>query len=866
MILKYTKLEQEGIVIEEDKMFQDSAFCLVFQKARRLIEDVIRKNRIPTELFPKTVQEQANNVISFIGRRGTGKTSVMLSVHQMFKNYQKNNFLRECKGYEDASFITIDYIDASKLEKGEDILELVLANMFSKLRKYDEDLGTSGGLGGSVGGYMNRKLYQLFDEIYGSLPTVLQHAKDYHGISPIRMLTQLSNSQMLGIKMQTLVREYLAYLASASPNSNNNHFLVIAIDDIDMHFQSEGKTPYDMLETIHRYLMIPGVIVLLTYNYVDLRVGVEKHFRKVYKVNDAIMMPDEDIKAISINYLQKILPMHTRIGMHSLNKKDYSLFSDNMVKIQFERDKVNEVLQPFVAYLVDGDQKTLELSIKRFVFLLKASVAGLYYDANGEKFHFAEPSTLRELAQICKFYGKYQGALDETKLEELFKELLDDLYFRYAKEELTWIEMKQFNEYLSVSVERRSRDIIRDVQEKFGKGGYSQITFRGSMAFLFYGYGELSYALYIAKHKKMLSKGLVCCILHSYTILLTEFYHRMLLEEQSGNQQENRRRIIQIMGASVAGSWSNLITPRVHIIQNQELKPNKEYTIGREQSNIVSVGAIQFGKTRVEWTFKLSKQRNLVEQIRMFEMLNMFWTEVETLESASDQGQRTDITFRSGSLEYAADVPGSDQPPVFVIQCSTACFNIFNFVNNLFAAADFFRNLHSQMLPVLTEFCQQLVRAGMGRQCGIPYEDTEKVTVEWVRDLLEDSSLKKMGKDWFVKWHGLAMPIYSFDMMYNIFKRQYQNYMPDLPMAKLDEFWGYLQQVYEEIGDLLRQEDEFYYSNGAGEMDQHSYHFYRAYKDSPFLAYLQTIQKNDALSKEFQERFTDMISSIAQIR
>lgn len=37
-----------------------------------------------------------------------------------------------------------------------------------------------------------------------------------------------------------------------------------------------------MLETLHRYLMIPGVIIMLSYNYLDLYQGCEKHFYELF--------------------------------------------------------------------------------------------------------------------------------------------------------------------------------------------------------------------------------------------------------------------------------------------------------------------------------------------------------------------------------------------------------------------------------------------------------------------------------------------------------------------------------------------------------------------------------------------------------
>lgn len=97
-------------------------------------------------------------------------------------------------------------------------------------------------------------------------------------------MTKLSNSQVMETRICELVKEYLDYMQRDRNGYGNgrNAFLVITIDDVDMHFQKEGSSPYEMLETLHRYLMIPGVIIMLSYNYLDLYQGCEKHFYELF--------------------------------------------------------------------------------------------------------------------------------------------------------------------------------------------------------------------------------------------------------------------------------------------------------------------------------------------------------------------------------------------------------------------------------------------------------------------------------------------------------------------------------------------------------------------------------------------------------
>ena len=82
--LKLSNLCEENIVVEKAKEFEESAFWLVYQRTEVLLEDIILRD-----------QEQDNDshlssdrkpVISFVGRRGTGKTSAMMSVHNALKS------------------------------------------------------------------------------------------------------------------------------------------------------------------------------------------------------------------------------------------------------------------------------------------------------------------------------------------------------------------------------------------------------------------------------------------------------------------------------------------------------------------------------------------------------------------------------------------------------------------------------------------------------------------------------------------------------------------------------------------------------------------------------------------------------------
>lgn len=485
-VIEVEKLRESLAILENSGQFQRSLFKLVYDKAAVLINQLMRQQSGDGNCPRARIRSTTENIISFQGRRGTGKTSAMLSVYEALKKQnrrspwwkaientkgwnrakgQKDKEEEECdETYDEGNnkkctFVVIDYINASMLEHGEDVLELIIANMFSLLQEADKRENIT------RIGYKNRELYEEFANVFGILTNVKKEEKAGNDLSPLQKLAQLSNSQILGTKIETLIRNYLRrMLENEKEYDEDTAYLVIAIDDIDMYFQ-EGGSPYEILETLHRYLMIPNVLILVSYDHTYLYRACEKHFAKMYYEQQQLSEDERNrVSDLTIEYLNKVLPNYMRIHMPSLRKRDYE-GDKNEYCVQIKKNDCRELLGDFASTFEGSFEDALLLPIKKFAFLMKASTAGLFYDALGNKRHFSEPTTLRELAQMYVFYGHIRTIKEkytEEKIEQnnaAYKELLDDLYFRYAAENLNIDEFTQFKRYLDVNIERRSRDI-----------------------------------------------------------------------------------------------------------------------------------------------------------------------------------------------------------------------------------------------------------------------------------------------------------------------------------------------------------------------------------------------------------------------
>ena len=80
---------RKGDVVERAAEFQESAFSLLYAKAEKIIRDIVEKR-----------EENGRNghLLSFMGERGSGKTTAMLSFLRALKEKEreKSTFLTDC--------------------------------------------------------------------------------------------------------------------------------------------------------------------------------------------------------------------------------------------------------------------------------------------------------------------------------------------------------------------------------------------------------------------------------------------------------------------------------------------------------------------------------------------------------------------------------------------------------------------------------------------------------------------------------------------------------------------------------------------------------------------------------------------------
>lgn len=285
--------------------------------------------------------EYPNNVIAFCGERGDGKTSMLLSFMNLLRKYKdgKNkasDLFANKDNINKVMFADEIYVDPSALDGVHNILDLLVAKMFKKFKSSLESDKWKNNA-------KQQRLLKSFQTVYRLISIVKDSKKilddefDYEG--SVDKLSSLSDSMRLKEELINLVNEYNDYMN----NGDKNVVIPILIDDIDMSFSHA----YSMSEQIRKFLIIPGIIIILSVRIDQLLYCIkESNIRQLAwlaKDNYYSEMSGE-IANMSSNYLSKLLPLAHRVNLpkvqdlHNVkityNKKDYSLSSLSILALQ----------------------------------------------------------------------------------------------------------------------------------------------------------------------------------------------------------------------------------------------------------------------------------------------------------------------------------------------------------------------------------------------------------------------------------------------------------------------------------------------------------------------------------------------------
>lgn len=831
---------KRGIIYENYSDFSTSVFHKVYDRANRLMEQIISEDEeikaIAHHGNEFRNREQIDNIIAFVGRRGTGKTSAMLSFMERLKysgKKRENGSKEKIDCYE---YIGLEWIDASLLEKNEDIFDTILAKMFGDFMKITKDLY---GTRKSDLNYDKQELAQQFDRIYTRISNLKRKNTAYQEENSLNILRDMARSNEIREDFKKLIKSYINFVSDAMAfgerYQNNASYLVVAIDDIDLNVE-QG---YEILEQIHRYLMVPGLIVLVAINYEEMLLCCERRYAKAYENLPENIISDIGKRAIQMSeeYLEKVLPPYRRVYLPSLKKMDYALRDYRKIKIG-----------------------TKMLGIKEAIFKLILDKTGVFYDAKGKKRHFMEPVTLRNLSSNFHLYEDMQtldlSGEDGLALYDMnYYTVMDDILFRFASDSLPNKEYELFMKWSEEEVLRRGEEIVDSaskfifpVAENVGNKNNDEIYgFVEDYNQFGYSYGELMRSLYCMSRTKVYDKRLVHVLLDQYTVVFSRIYEHykkselpQILKESETEHvkedkeakdnketKENREILKELMGSSVGGSWAKYMLPRVDKKISEEISGGEEYWGASQYTTGETIFICKFeeelpasdaeekssteeepsteeeSSTDKKWLrCKRIIRSNSMEALKLW----MFFFGGFSCKRASKKKYSFEIS-KLGSKEIeefqgAQRITEEESDGNFIKVSETRmAFNILNFVNNSFDYLSVIRDFYAAIIDSIYRHWEEELKDD---------ELDKRINDLIKKDRQDDASLLKSFDHWAQKGC-LAIPIYNFDITYNLFKRQIVTCRRRADgLIKPEDTYGKIVELFEGIKECLKQQDDFY--------------------------------------------------------
>lgn len=836
----YLNISSTGTHYEPIEEFGTSFFRLVYVKAFQQLDHIINSNFKhqdglgiretnkgssgfyfrSSKKKPNNGYDSFSNIITFVGKRGTGKSSAMLSFMEALKDYYRycndgGSPVYKLAGGKDILFTCLDCIDGSLLEHGEDIFKIVLAQIYKKFIDLDRSDQISKE---DDFDYRKRELFKQMEEIYRTvcdIESMEKNHKEFEG-SYMSSLKSLSSSQKVKKDFETLILRFtslMKYEHLGRRESIHEHYVIITIDDIDLNI-SNG---FSMLEKIHRYCMVQNVIVLLSVDIGQMLSIVSKKFYKVVPKVDVFLRREEEyVRKLAIDYLDKIMPVNYRIY-------------------------IPEISDSFSSYLLSTQKEKMD--IKKSILWNLYRRVGICFDSQGTKRHFYEPKSLRQLTcfylmlesmghlRLDEIYKSNESDLNEKRellerWEDNYKILTAELFNRIALEKkYAFKEMEELCEVIRKGDALRVRDyVVCFCYEHLREGEESDIkSDTGSDEKVFLkrheklelekecSYGRLVEAIYGLEYYENASyKPLTDYLLVYFSYIFTrEYIYEKLAIKNNGKALVKPGNFQLLLGKNILENWSDKLLPFTFRSRDEDTGIGEESAfntdINRQAKyfgNYENVGLTNmFSGLLIKGdTFKTRKEKceYAAQLIGNLEFLSMFFSNIKEKEESEKiidiDSLEWEFTLDCSNSEYNAlwlNLAVNGNPRISFV----GNYNILHFVKNSMNAVERLGKIETALIKGLSKE----YKGGATRR-------------------LFDLELKKYSlKSRFEKWQqefgelALPIPVHWFDFTYNLLKRVKRTLSEEnILSVEGDSMFVYMKRLYEIIAEQLEEQEAFY--------------------------------------------------------
>ena len=452
-------------IVESVKDFDNSIFRDTYRSAYKILNAKLKdfnKYSKEEDHYNCNNLEQMNNIIAFLGDRGSGKSSSMLSFLHSIKGIKNLNSSKgkpcsnDNEGSSDYSLASeaknifhLNVIDPSMLSSNKNILQIIIGQLFISFRKHVNNNNT----------LLDKKSAVLKKEIYASFDKVrecLQHIESEsdsksksRSLSSVEDFISFSSAVTLRETIEELIRNYVKYF-----NNSKDGVLIIPIDDMDLNTEHA----YHMLEQIRKYLMLPNVVVLISAKLDQLQDICELHFMDTMYTNDLSIKTKE----MAMRYITKLLPISQRIYM-----PDSYLYNKDTLLEVWEDDKVNNILW--------GEEDKVNTISQTILKLILQRTSYLFYDGKATVSYII-PSNLRDLVMLvntlCKMSFK-EGKDPTDKENEEYRKVNRITFKNYftstwCPQNLTIEQYENILHLLTVPASRFNKSVIKSIKVDAG--------------------------------------------------------------------------------------------------------------------------------------------------------------------------------------------------------------------------------------------------------------------------------------------------------------------------------------------------------------------------------------------------------------
>lgn len=762
--LEKTEERKDGII--RYPLYQD---CYV--DAMEAMWNNIQHNK-ETDIL-QNPQELRSNLIAFIGVRGSGKTTALCEYNHILKRYDDYEGIllsEEGTSRREGWFHVLRSIDASLLEKDEDIIELIWANMYQ-----DFDNTNERGRGSAYKDYLGedaKKIIAHFDEVYRNYRQSRENTV-LLGDTALAKLRNRASSLKTRQVCGELIVDFLNYMQNREGGKKKDAFMVVTVDDLDLNLESG----YRILENLYRYLNNPQVIVLVAIDFKQMKTLSDNHFKDTLSKGKSLSgsYNFDHAERLSNDFLLKVLPLSNRIFMPD-NK--------NILKN---------------VEVVDSSRRG---NLKQFILSKIAEKMEIFYDAKGLKRHFCVPQTLRELVQYNDFLETLHDVEKEGTDADSKMHLYDANHERFNRDisenmALRILNLEQLDIFaliLDRNIERRAEYAVnflnsrrKDVSQSKSPQKISDSVDDNS-----YCYSDLLEAIYELGRECYKDKALVHCVLASFTSEMTREYYSYVNNPNIESSQRAAGRLRNFLGNTVSGEWFKTLGP---VVSMPEFIGGDAFLFpcaSRVQINSFSY----YSRVSIEKVDIVCIAQRITYLVPILECLFMLFV------NFYDDKERKVSPMWGLDIRVGETENGTQCEVTIDSSSSMADFDIFGFIGKEMERSDTLNgkipkcNTHKEIVEL---FYRELCRNAKIRGESITGKKRKKC-----KDILNEASI----------WEGreekkIYFPFYNLDLSYNVLKRVRRKIVHE-KAVHYDELLYYLQRVYGYIAEELYGEDEYY--------------------------------------------------------